>query len=122
MIVLYIILGIIIGVPAYLLFNAIVFGLFVRLIAAIAMLLWPSFSTGSSFMNEIKGGPNSLERELKREIKFAGWGFVIAGLVFVCCLIIYRICWLIYRGFRAWLKLIKLCWNLGTAKKKTRKK
>lgn len=117
MTIFYIILGILVGVPAYLLLNTIL-GLIVRPFIALCVLLWDL--ADSSFMNEIKGGPGSLAETFRTEIKVVGWAVLAVFLVAFVVSVIGRLFWLVYRGFRAWLKLVKFCWNLCAAKKKIR--
>lgn len=119
MTVLYIILGIIIGVPAYLLLNTVLM-LINRLFTAVVISLCPDVFRGSA-MNEIKGGDESVAADLRKSGKIIGWLVLLALLVILIIALIYRLLWLVYRVFRAWFRVIKLCWNLGS-KPKTKTK
>lgn len=115
MIVLYIILGIIIGVPAYLLLNTVLM-LVGRLFAAMFEVLVPPL-TISSFQNEIKGGPDSFAVGFGKWDKVFGWLFFLCIVIAFALGLIWRFSWLAYRVFRAWFKIIKFCWNLGARAK-----
>lgn len=120
MTVLYIILGIIIGVPAYLLLNTVLV-LLARPFAGMIAYLWPNAVAGSSFMNEIKGGDWSLADSVRKFAKFLGGFILLAVLILLIVGLICRLFWLVYQIFRVWFKFVKSCWNLGS-KTKTKAK
>ncbi len=123
MIVLYIILGIIVGVPAYLLLNTVLM-LVIRLIAAVTVFLWPEMeTTDNPCMNEIKGGDGSFVKGVGKSGKVLSWLYFILIVICFVIALIFRFVWLVLQVFRAWLKFIKSCWNLGSkTKNKTKTK
>jgi len=112
MTVLYIILGIIIGVPVYLLLNTLL-ALLARPFMAVSACFYPIM--GTSFMNEIKSGDGSLMDFYRNFFALAGWFIFIMMLCFFITSLIYGFLWLVYHFFRFWFKIIiiKICWNLG---------
>lgn len=116
MTIFYIILGILVGVPVYLLLNT-VLALFSRPFAAIAACLM-----GGSFRDEIKAVPGrSMVEAFGRTVSnLLGWMMFMAIVCVLVVLLIYRFCWLVYQFFRLWWNIVKFFWNLGVAKKKIR--
>ena len=112
---LYIVLGIIFGVPAYILLNTLL-ALLARPFAAMIVCLWPNVM-GSSFMNEIKGGDESLADGCGQLAKVFGW-FMLAGVLIVLVVaLICRFFWLVDQMIRSWFEFVKSCWNLGSKTK-----
>jgi len=125
MTVLYIILGIIIGLPVYLLLNTFL-ALLARPFVAVFVCLWPwPKMVNSSFTNEIKSGNDSFADCFGRSAKVVGGFVFLVALMLFTVSLICRFLWLVYHFFRFWFKIIiiKICWNLGNkAKTKTETK
>ena len=123
MTVLYIILGIIVGVPVYLLLNTLL-ALFARPFTAMSEYLWPGIVYYTFITNEFENDDGSFIGIFGRATnKIFGWLVLIAALSLFILSLIYRFFWLVYRGFRVWCKLVKSCWKLGgKTKAKTKAK
>lgn len=101
MTVLYIIIGIIFGVPVYLLLNTVLM-LISRLFVAMTIFIWPYDDTSG---------------EIGKSSKILGWlYFILTVLCFVIALV-GRFIWLVYQVFRSWFEFVKFCWNLGSKPK-----
>ena len=108
MLVLYIILGVVVGVPLYLLVNIFLAWIGYH-ISVVVKVFMPSLLSNSS-----NAGVGSIPIDEEGIMdRIFGWGLLIAVLIFLFISIAYRILWLVYQIFKIWLKLIRSCWRFG---------
>ncbi len=107
--VLCIILGILLGIPLYLLLNYFFVGLAKEIIKVCSWIL-----PGEGIAYQDMG--------MKTVEKVLGWLVFVAALLALAIAILSRLIWIIYQIFRAWVKLVKKIWNFGGKKTKINKK
>lgn len=128
----YIILGIIIGVPVYILVNIILAWIGRFFVGLSRFLLSGSLKDAKEeFISEIRAERGSMSYVLadpRWVTNIFGWflflgfaGIFAAGLIYrlfwLIWVILVEIFKLIYGLLKLWLRIIKSCWNLGGSKR-----
>jgi len=136
--VLYIIAGIIIGIPIYILVNILLAWISRFLFALSDFLFSDSFKEAKkSFISEIQAKRGSVmsfiySSHCRWFINTAGWIFFLVTVGVLVVSVFYSLIYVVFMTFtgifiairwlfRGWLRIIKFCWNLGKKNKSTNK-